>query len=160
MNQSTMEAYTEVYEILRLMDRCYVVQIPQELVKAFREKRAKDYNKEIDINKPLEEQNLKEETLSILAVLNYNYWTKTEKHKSSLMNLYTKNEKKHQEVLRKKYNPDNIFNNNINRSIVENENIQKVESIEEVEKENNTNIEEYKESFFKKIINWFKSIFK
>ena len=111
MKQSTMEAYAEVDIILNLMDKKYTREIPVKLREMFKEKRAKDYQKVIVEDKPLEEQNLNRETLAILAVLNYNYWCKDEKRKQELLKLYSENEIKHQKEIREKYNPDNIFKN-------------------------------------------------
>lgn len=146
MNQSIMEAYAEVDTILNYMDIKYKNEIPEKLRNIFKEKKADNYEKTIIPNKPLNEQNLKEETLSILAVLNYNYWCKDETHKKELLNLYTENERKYQEELREKYNPDNIFRNRIqekDENIINNE----------------VAMTEYKESIFKKIMNKIKGIF-
>ena len=147
MNQSTMEAYAEVDTVLSLMDEKYLNEIPIKLRELFSKEKSKEYIKEIISDKPLKEQNLKEETLSILAVLNYNYWCKDEEHKRELLEQYSENEKKYQEELRKKYNPDNIFKNNIKENRIE-ENVIK----------NEVNLVKYKESIFKKIINKIKSI--
>ena len=148
MNNSTIEAYAEVDAVLSLMDKKYLDEIPIKLRKMFSKEKSKEYNKEIVPNKPLKEQNLKEETLAILAVLNYNYWCKDEKHKKELLELYWENEKKHQDQLRKKYNPDNIFN----KRNLENE-------IEEDAIQNEVALVKYKESIFKRIINKIKSFF-
>lgn len=111
MNQSTMEAYAEVDTVLNLMDKKYLNEIPSKLRELFKKEKSKDYIKEIVADKPLKEQNLKEETLSILAVLNYNYWCKDEAHKKELLELYSENERKYQEELKEKYNSDNLFKN-------------------------------------------------
>ena len=60
------------------------------------------------------------------------------------------NERKYQEEIQEKYNPDNLFKNRVkdkNKNLEENE-IQKI------------NIIEYKESIFIKIKNWFKKFIK
>ena len=146
MNQSIMEAYAEVDTILNYMDIKYKNEIPEKLRNIFKEKKADNYEKTIIPNKPLNEQNLKEETLSILAVLNYNYWCKDEIHKKELLKLYTENERKYQEELREKYNSDNIFRSRIqekDENVINNE----------------VSMIEYKESIFKKIMNKIKGIF-
>jgi len=146
MKQSTMEAYAEVDTILNFMDKEYISEIPEKLRTMFREKKAKDYIKNIVPSKPLEEQELKDETLSILAVLNYNYWCKDENEKEKLLKLYADNEKKYQEILQQKFNPDEIFKRN-------KEEIKQDNVVEE------TQIVEYKESFIKRIINKIKIFF-
>ena len=146
MKQSTMEAYAEVDMILNLMDEKYVREIPEKLRTLFKSKKAKDYSKNIVDNKPLKEQNLNKETLSILAVLNYNYWCKDEKRKKELWDIYSENDRKYQQELREKYNPEDILKKNNTPKYVEN-----------TSKEDT--IIEYKESIVKKIINKIKSIF-
>ena len=147
MNKSTMEAYAEVDEVLGLMNKKYVDLIPLKLRTLFKEKKSNDYIKEITANKSLKEQNLKKETLSILAVLNYHYWCKDEENKKQLIKLYAENEKKYQEEIREKYNPDNIFKK------------EKDKNLEENIIENEVALVEYKESRFSKLINKIKSIF-
>lgn len=147
MKQSTMEAYAEVDTILNLMDEKYVREIPEKLRELFKNKKAKDYSKNIVDNIPLKEQNLNKETLSILAVLNYNYWCKDEKRKKELWDIYSENERKYQQELREKYNPDDLFKKR---------NPEK--SLNDTSKEESAIIE-YKESIFKKIINKIKSMF-
>ena len=109
MRESTMEAYAEVDAILKLMDEKYVSQIPKQLRELFKNKKSKIYNKKIVANTPLQEQNLKRETLEILAVLNYNFWCKDKQKKKELTRLYYNNQKKYEQMLREKYNPENIF---------------------------------------------------
>ncbi len=150
MNKSTMEAYAEVDKVLSLMDYKYIAEIPEELRKMFKEKKDSSYNKEITADKPLKEQNLSKETLSILAVLNYNYWCKDENRKNELIELYSENEKKYQEELREKYNPDNIFKEKLSRNFSE-------EKVEEKLSLIGTNSNE---SVFTRIKNWIINLLK
>ena len=147
MKQSTMEAYAEVDTILNFMDKEYISEIPEKLRNMFREKKAKDYIKNIVPSKPLEEQELKDETLSILAVLNYNYWCKDESEKEKLLKLYADNEKKYQEILQQKFNQDEIFKKNKEEN-------QTKDAINQMQ------MIEYKESFIKRLINKIKSFFR
>lgn len=147
MKQSTMEAYAEVDTILNFMDKEYISEIPEKLRNMFREKKAKDYIKNIVPSKPLEEQELKDETLSILAVLNYNYWCKDENEKEKLLKLYADNEKKYQEILQQKFNQDEIFKKNKEEN-------QTKDAINQMQ------MIEYKEPFIKRLINKIKSFFR
>ena len=115
MNQSTMEAYAEIDAILNYMDESYINQIPSKIRNAFKELKSKTYIKEIDPSIPLENQNLKRETITLLSVLNYNYWCTDENRKKELMNIYTTNTQKAEEELKEKYNPDKIFTNNVQK---------------------------------------------
>lgn len=148
MKQSTMEAYAEVDTILNFMDKEYISEVPEKLRNMFKEKKAKDYIKKIVPSRPLEEQELKDETLSILAVLNYNYWCKDENEKEKLLKLYDDNEKEYQKNLRQEFNPDEIFikrKKEINTDNTENQSVNQMV--------------EYKEPFIRRLINKIKSFF-
>lgn len=106
-------AYAQVLEVLKNMDNYYVDKIPKSLKKFFDKNRPKDYEFNLDMNKELKDNNLDKETLNILAMLNLNYWCSDE-DKNKLINKYAENDKKHQEELRKKYNPDDLFKNTSN----------------------------------------------
>lgn len=156
MNQSTMEAYAEIDAILNYMDESYINQIPSKIRNAFKELKSKTYIKEIDPSIPLENQNLKRETITLLSVLNYNYWCTDENRKKELMNIYTTNTQKAEEELKEKYNPDNVFNNVKSSDTQSNRG--------NTSSNNSTNesvdIIVTKESFISKIINKLKGFFK
>ena len=149
MKNEQRESYTEVLTILNYMETEYQQKIPKKLIDFFKRNSAKDYKFDIDLAIPLKEQKLKAKTLSLLAMLNLNYWCENEEEKQELMKKYSENERRYQEELREKYNPDNIFKNRNPEKSVE-ENIVK----EEVA------LVEYKESIFRRFINKIKSIFK
>lgn len=143
-----MLAYSEVYEILNLLENEYRKRIPQKIIDFFEEERIKEYKPEIKVNVPLTEQNLKRETLVLLAILNINYWCDTEEEKQEFVNELAENEKKKKE-LKQKYNPDNLFKN-------------KKKEKEEIviEQINNVDMIVYKESnIFTKLRKWFRKLF-
>ena len=107
--QENKEAYVEVLEILKHMDKKYVDKIPDELIDFFNKNASKEYEFSLDKTIPFEEQVLKDDTINILAMINYNYWCEDEEHKRYLLNKYNENELKYQEELKKKYNTDNLF---------------------------------------------------
>lgn len=148
MKKEQRESYTEVLTILNYMETEYQEKIPKKLIDFFERNSAKDYKFDIDLAIPLKEQKLKAKTLSLLAMLNLNYWCKSDEEKQELIKHYSENEKKYQEELREKYNPDNIFKKHNQEKSVE-ENIVKEELA----------MVEYKESIWKKFINKIKSIF-
>ena len=142
-------AYAEVYEILSFMEQKYVDMIPLKLLELFKEEKEKEYKPNIKPTIPLDEQNLQKKTLSILAMLNLNYWCEDENEKKELIALYAENDKRKEEELREKYNPDNLFKKK--EQIVEDNEI----------KQENTQLIEYKEqNIFKKILNKIMNFFK
>ena len=122
MDRSVMMAYTEVDRILNLMDEQYQKKIPEKLRKLISESKLNDYDVIINPKIPLKEQKISRKALSILAVLNYNYWCVGESKKQKLIEKYIENEKIKQEKLRELYNPDNLFNNKneFSKQIIEN----------------------------------------
>lgn len=145
---NTRQAYSEIDEFLGLLSDEQRNKIPQKLRKFFKEEKDLNYKKGINSNVPIKNQNLKEETLGIIALLNLQYWCQNEQEKDRLKEVYSQNEKKYQELLREQYNPEDIFKK---RTInIEN----KQENIE------TTQMVEYKETFIKRIINKIKSFFK
>ena len=101
MKAKTKDAYVEVLGILDLLDEEQKNRIPKKLKEFFENNKNQDYQVKIDSNIPLEEQNLLQETVDILAMLKLNYWCTNEKEKEGLLNLLNENEKKYQEELRK-----------------------------------------------------------
>lgn len=142
------QAYSEIDEFLGLLSDEQRNKIPQKLREFFKEEKDPNYKKRINSNVPIKNQNLKEETLGIIALLNLQYWCENEQERDRLKEVYSQNEKKYQKLLREQYNPDDIFK----KRIINIESKQ-----EEIE---NNQIVEYKETFIKRIINKIKSFFK
>ncbi|MGN1297838.1 MAG: hypothetical protein ACI4VH_05395 [Clostridia bacterium] len=143
---NTRQVYSEIDEFLGLITKEERDEIPKKLRDFFREEKDTSYHKNINSNIPIEEQNLKEETLAIIALLNLQYWCKDENEKQRLQQIYANNENKYQEELREKYNPNNIFKNkNDVTTNIGNGNGEDI-SI-------NMQIVEYKEPIFKRIVN-------
>lgn len=134
MVMENMLAYAEIDEILNLLEDDYRERVPKKVRDFFKEEKIKDYHPEIDIEKPLIEQNLKRETMVLLAILNLNYWCENEEEKQRFLNELDKNEEEKKE-LEEKYNPDNLFKKKQDEST-----------------ENNLQIVEYKKSNFIQIL--------
>ena len=126
-------AYAELLEVLSYMDEEYTNKIPKKLMALFKENALSTYEKHIDINKSLEEQNISRKTTALIAVLTVQYWCENENQKQELLNIFNENERKYQEEIREKYNPDNIFDNskNIDSATKEDNEVITNESIEE-----------------------------
>ena len=114
--------------------------------------KSEDYNFSLDNSKSLKEQNLSETTQLFLTTLLLKYWS-NEEEKQEVFQAMRENEEKYQEQLREEYNPNNLFKHDVN-TVVTNNDIQEQSSSEPKE------MIKYKESFWKRIINKFKSLFK
>lgn len=108
MLMDNMIAYAEIDEILNLLEDKYREKVPEKVRNFFREEKMADYKLTIDVNVPLIQQNLKRETIVLLAILNINYWCDTPEEKQEILDELAENEKEKQELL-EKYNPDNLF---------------------------------------------------
>ena len=143
MVMENMLAYAEIDEILNLLEDDYREMVPKKVRDFFKEEKMKDYHPEIDIEKPLIEQNLKRETMVLLAILNLNYWCENEEEKQRFLNELDKNEEEKKE-LEEKYNPDNLFKKKQDESI-----------------QNNLQIIEYKKpNFIQRLLTKIKKFFK
>lgn len=111
MNKNIMNAYAEIDILLNYIPKEYKDEIPIELQNMFKNKKSLKYKSNINTKNPFNKENLKRETLIILAILQYNFWYKTNEEKEKFKKLLEENEIKYQNKLKEKYNVDNIFKN-------------------------------------------------
>lgn len=143
MEDNLRKAYSEIYEILNLMEAGYIDKVPSKFKELIISEKDNSFKPNIKIDIPLESQNLQKDTLTILAILYLNYWYESEQEKEELIKLFNEVDKQNAE----KYNIDNIFKKrqNVTNTIGEDTNISLIE---------------YKENFFLKLINKVKMLFK
>lgn len=144
INSETRKAYYEVLTVLKYLPAYYTNMIPKQIISMFETQ--KEENKEfiIDLKKPIDKKYLSKQSIEIIAMLNYEYWCKDEDKKKKLYDIYNSNEIKNQSELSEKYNIYKIFDQ---RKNIVYDNLNSVSLIE------------YKETFFKKIIDKIKQIF-
>lgn len=133
MENNLKKAYAEVEIILSLMEEKYIEKIPKKMIEFFKKEKMENYEPTIDSQIPLDEQNLQMETFEILAMLDLNYWCESEEEKQKLLSAFSENDRKKEEELREKYNPDNLFKNKDN---INNTDINRDVSIVEYKKDN------------------------
>lgn len=143
---NTREAYAEVDNFIECLDSCDKNKVPESIRKYFKKEKSKNYNKIIDVYQPIKDQNLKDETLAIIAMLNLKYWCDDEEEKKRLMTIYSENEKKYQNELKEKYDIEKIFEERNNKKL---ENHQE-KNVSEIKKE----------SFWDKLKNMILKMFK
>ena len=90
----TMMAYSEIWTILTLLEDSYASRVPQRVKAFFEEERLKDYEPQIDVDKPLTEQNLQRETMVLLAMLNINYWCNSDEEREFWLREMARNDNK------------------------------------------------------------------
>ena len=75
MEEEKRKAYSEVVEILKLIDdEKRIEKIPFEVIELIKRNSDPEYRPRIDKEKPLEDQNLKKETYSIIGWIANKYW--------------------------------------------------------------------------------------
>lgn len=146
ISESTRKAYTEVDNFIELLDEYHKNKIPKKLREFFKNEKEEKYIKNIYRNIPIKEQNLLQETLSLIAFLNLQYWCDDEEERKRLRKIYTENEKTSMKQMRLKYDINNIFKE------------RRKEVVEEETKDNVAMIR-YKDSLIQRIINKIKKIF-
>jgi len=105
------ETYSEVCEFLGLLGNKYTNKIPNKLLRLFENNKSEKYVPHIDPDISIKEQNLNEDTLTIIAILNLKYWCKDEEEIKRLKTIYKNNEDKYQKKLEKTVNSNDIFKN-------------------------------------------------
>lgn len=148
MKQEYREAFTEVSEIFMLMPQELLNKIPEQFQKLIRDNR--EINYVTNISEPLENVQLKDETIIILGLIYRDFLTPLDRRKE----LQMKDAKelaelkvKLEEEAREKYDINKVFEN---RQL----------KVEDKSSQSNMQMIEYKkESFISKIINKIKSFF-
>ena len=141
MRNSLQIAYAEVDKILEYIPRARVSQIPLSIREMIKARKQKDYRVNINIEKPLE-QDLQRKTLVLLAIFHLEYWSRSEQ-REELLNLHWKYEKEKQEMQRRLYDTDEIFE----------------ERKEQRNTQTSTAMIVYKENIFQKLWHRLKSLF-
>lgn len=102
MDKEVKIALAEVYFLLEnYMTPDYKYALPKEIYSAIKEKRDEEHKVEYNYMKPLSEQKLMKMTKDILAILYFNYWTKSDEEKKELVEKWYENELALKKELRK-----------------------------------------------------------
>ncbi len=105
------EALVEVLEILKYASQEDRNKIPKRLLLFFEKNASPNYKFVIDDNKEIKNLKLKPETKGLLAMIYRNYWCTPEERKK-YDKILNDNQKLYDTMIREKYNPDKIFENN------------------------------------------------
>lgn len=140
-NEKVRNTYSEVSSFLNILLEEDRNKIPKKLRDLIENEKSKEYTPTYSYDIPIENQNISDEAIAMIALLHLNYWCRDNNEKERLNTIFDDNENKYQKELSEKYNPDNLFKNKQS----------KVETVE-----NSVAMIEYKESIFTKIKNWFK----
>lgn len=138
-NENLGFTFYEINEILNYMPIEYNEKLPEQIKKIITDNKI-DNGFIYNIHKTLDNQEILHDTKVLLSILYRTYWCTDEKRDIL--------EQEDRIVLEDKYNPNNVFKNNNKKTDSENK-----------KTNNRIAIMEYKESFFKRIINKIKAYF-
>ena len=143
-------AYSELYAILKMLGKEYIDKIPEKIYKSIESRKDDTYNPIYNDMEEVLEGRVKRKTVSMLALLDYNYFSTTETDRMYMRYILEENENKYKK-------------NKEEYKIVDIDEAQKkvddnIKEIEQINNDNYNNINknemiEYKESEIKKLFN-------
>ena len=143
-------AYSELYAILQMLGKEYIDRIPRKIYKVIESRKDDTYNPLYNDMEEVLEGRVKRKTVSMLALLDYNYFSTTETDRMYMRYILEENEKKYRKE-KKEYKIVDIDEDQ--KKVDDN-----IKEIEQINNDNYNNINknemiEYKESGIKKLFN-------
>ena len=129
-------AYSEIYAILQMLGKEYIDKIPEKIYKTIEKRKDAAYNPVYNDMEEVLEGRVKRKTVSILALLDYNYFSTSETDRMYMKYIleeneskYTKEKKEYRIVATNKENVNSISDmKELNTGITRNEMIEYKES--------------------------------
>lgn len=143
MVETNEKVFSEVYAILKMLGNTYINKLPEKVYNLICNSKDENYIPVYMESKSFEEQNIKKQTVAIIALLHLNYWCDTENEKENLKSIIFNNGINLEKELRAKYNPDQIFKNKLKKT-------EEVTALVEIKQKN----------IFEKIIDFLRKKFK
>ena len=140
MENLNKRAVSEVIQILNHTEKEIIERIPEKFIKFLFDNADNEYEPNIDFFDENWENSIDEDAKALLALI-YRDYIASDNERNELLEEERKENAKQEELLREKYNPDNLFKNN-------------QETEEQKDFVSNTQLEEIKE------ISWYKRLFK
>ncbi len=138
-------ACSQVVKTLEYMPEWQLIKIPHAVVEYYKRNMDKEYSFEINTKFPLSKQQYSKEAAIILTAISKKYLLDENENKK-IDEVLKENSIKLENQKRELYNPDEIFKKNA-KDTLKSENI-------------DTQMIEYKESIFTKIVKFFKNMFR
>ena len=137
------KAYREIYEIFKYLPKEEVEKIPIKIRDTIKECMDKNYNYQFQEELDFQEQNLLKETRSLLAVLYRDYWA-TDIERKRIIEVQKNDIKKYEKQKSELYSYEDLWKNR--KAIQENEEVKEIII--------------YKDSWYKKFIDFIKQCLK
>ena len=141
MKEESRIAYAEVYSFIDSLPAEEYKRIPKDVVDYINWHRDYNYEFKYDPEKTVDEQNISKEAAAMIIKLYSDYFADEDKKKDINKSIYQNEQRKSKDAM-KNYNPDDLFKNDNNNQ------------------EENSMVETKNQSFFMKLLNRIKNIFK
>lgn len=160
MTNELRQTFCDIEIILNALPEEDRNKVPMKLRKFISENKLENYESEVRIDVPIEEQDLSPDTRTFIGMLYLNYWCKDEEEKAEIKKVFMDNEAKMQKELDEKFEIFKKYDTNqIDNELKSEKDIQ--ENLVEAEiKTEESNMIVYKESIIRKIINKIFGIFR
>lgn len=160
MTNELRQTFCDIEIILNALPEEDRNKVPMKLRKFISENKLENYESEVRIDVPIEEQDLSPDTRTFIGMLYLNYWCKDEEEKAEIKKVFMDNEAKKQKELDEKFEIFKKYDTNqIDNELKAEKDIQ--ENVVEAEiKTEESNMIVYKESIIRKIINKIFGIFR
>lgn len=137
------KALVEVLEIINRLEESEKKKIPREIMEFYEINKSKTYEPHLNLDKDISKISIMSKTSEILAGIYIDYLCDNEEEKQSYINKLRQIEERAEAEKREKYNPDTIFENR-----------------KPPVQEDKSMIVTQKQSFFSKILEKIKTLFK
>lgn len=160
MTNELRQTFCDIEIILNALPEEDRNKVPMKLRKFISENKLENYESEVRIDVPIEEQDLSPDTRTFIGMLYLNYWCKDEEEKAEIKKVFMDNEAKMQKELDEKFEIFKKYDTNqIDNELKSEKDMQ--ENVVEAEiKTEESNMIVYKESIIRKIINKIFGIFR
>lgn len=147
IDKETRIAYAEIISFINLLPQKEQEKIPKKIIEFFKAEMDKTIKRELTTEISLEDQNLKNATWDLIAILYLKYLCEDEEEKKELAQIYSENERLYRREIKEKYNPEKIFKTKLENDNIKQEELKNLPTV--VKKEN----------FIQKIIKFVSKLF-
>ena len=160
MTNENRRTFSDIDIILNALPEEDRNKVPLKLRKFISENKLENYESNIRINIPIEEQDIHPDTQTFLGMLYLNYWCKDEEEKKEMIQRFSNYEKKHQKELNEKFEVFKDNNNTQDVNSVNDENQSEETISKRMVESQESNMIVYKENIIKRIFNRIFGIFR
>lgn len=97
MEQQLKHTYSEVYSLLQMLGDNFINKLPKHLYTLIEEEKSEEYNPIYSFDLKLEEQKIKKESLSMIALFHLTFWCESVEEREELNELFKRVEEERQQ---------------------------------------------------------------